>query len=497
MTTDFTNLPPNVLLSILSHLNPKDLVRFLSTCRALYELSTTDPQIWEPPVAAQISQWGVPIHSSEVIGRPIMDLKRTAERPWRFHDTFKHHRSSEEFKFFRLEFQGFVNFEAIQLLPTARWMFFLATQASDDPSVPPGPKRIIAGDYAGETARFPATAIVPESMKTFKAEFGGSGALLYGIAELPEDFVAMFVLDFTTSPNDANNFTILGSMTVPFPIKEDYVVVGDLWAACSTDSQVVVIWDWRAGTQVFCRIELGQEEDADNPPYMPLIDVRGGVVFFWDMMEQCIVGYMPARTAQPIEGEETITFYDLMTPCDQEEPELWYLHRKPELCFPMHPTLTQFIPPPGTQCVVRTVYSTLRACEGSTHIVFVVFPTVTLRIQPLRFKKGGRDPTFFYMRSYPMKNHLIVEDGEWCKDGESVTVYRETIDDGVIAMSAKGDVLYSERVEEEGTPFLQSVLESNPAAMSKTISPFLCPVSGVIGGIGPDGEILFWQQGPY
>lgn len=258
---------------------------------------------------------------------------------------------------------------------------------------------------------------------------------------------------------------------------------------------MVLVWDWRAGTQVFCRFEPGEGETI--PDYMPLVDVRGGIVFFWDPAGQCIVGYMPSRTAEPVEGEDAPTFYDLMTPCSQEEPELYYLRRKPELCFPMHPMLTSFLPPPGTQCAVRVVYPTLKASEGSTHIIFVVFPEVTLRIQPLPFSNQGGRPNFFYMRTYPMKNHLIIDATEWNADGESPTVYRETIDDGVIAMNAKGEILYSERSLDEGTPVLQNVLDGNPSAVSKAVAPYLCPIAGVMGGIGRDGEILFWQQGPY
>ncbi|KIO22400.1 hypothetical protein M407DRAFT_9937 [Tulasnella calospora MUT 4182] len=439
MATVFTALPPNVLLSVFQLLNPRDLVRFFSTCRVLYELSSTDPQIWEEPVTRQISLWGIPIQNAEVIGRPIQGLQRTAERPWRFHDMFKHCHSAEDFKFFRLEFEDFTNFGAVELLPTACWMFFLATQTSDDPNVQPGPKRIIAGDFGGESARFPSTVIVPDSTRTFKAQFGGNGVLLFAMAELPEEFSALFVLDFTTSPTEPNDFAILGGVTVPFLMKQDYVVVGDLWAACSSDGTVVLVWDWRAGTQVFCRLE--PREEQTTPSYMPLVDVRGGIVFFWGSAEQCIVGYMPSRTAEP------------------EEPELYHLRRKQELCFSMHPMLTSFLPPPGTQCVVRVVYSTLKASEGSTHIIFAVFPELTLRIQPLPFANQGGRPKFFYMRTYPMKNHLIIEDTEWNADEESPTVCRETIDGGVIAMNAKGEILYSERAQEEGTPFLQNVLE--------------------------------------
>lgn len=305
----------------------------------------------------------------------------------------------------------------------------------------------------------------------------------------------MFVLDFTTSPTEPNDFAILGSVTIPFPIKEDYVVVGDLWVACSTDNLVVLVWDWRAGAQVFCRLDLG--EGAATSSYMPLIDVRGGIVFFWDPVDQCIVGYMPSRTAEPVEGEDSPTFYDLMIPCSQEEPEVYYLRRKPELSFSIHPMLTAYLPPSGTQCVVRVVYSTLKASEGSTHVIFVVFPDMTLRIQPLTYSNQGGRPKFFYMRTYPMKNRLIVEDTDWNTDGESSTVYRETIDDGIIAMNAKGEVLYSERVANKDTSFLQKVLDGNPSVVSKTVAPYLCPIAGVMGGIGRAGEILFWQQGPY
>ncbi|KAG8899764.1 hypothetical protein FRC01_010385, partial [Tulasnella sp. 417] len=333
------------------------------------------------------------------------------------------------------------------------------------------------------------------STRTFKAQFGGNGVLLSAIAELPEEFSALFVLDFTTSPAEPNDFAILGSVTVPFPVKENYIIVGDLWAACSSSNVVAVVWDWRAGTQVFCRLE--PEEGDANPSYMPLIDVRGGIVFFWSPKDQSIVGYMPSRTAKPVEGEDAPTFYDLMTPSSQEEPQLYHLRRKPELSFSMHPMLTQFLPPPGTRCAVRVVYSTLKSSEGSTHIIFVVFPEVTLRIQPLRFSNQGGRPNFFYMRTYPMKNHLIIEDTEWNADAESTTVYRETIDDGIIAMNAKGEILYSERAQDEGTPSLQNVLDGNPSAVSKAVVPYICSIAGVIGGIGRDGEILFWQQGPY
>lgn len=96
-----------------------------------------------------------------------------------------------------------------------------------------------------------------------------------------------------------------------------------------------------------------------------------------------------------------------------------------------------------------------------------------------------------------MKNHLIVDDTEWNTDGESPTIYRETIDDGIMAMNAKGEVLYSERVANEGDPFLQNVLDGNPSAVSKPVAPYLCPIAGVVGGIGREGEIVFWQQGPY